>query len=120
MKNTHPVEVLLLGAWLALEAAAVLLTALVALLLTLARWRPTSTAAASGTDGTAPALPAPVTAGTATAPTAPPAAATIEGLTVAQLRRLARSAGLPRALSRNGRRGQLLEALAVLEVAPAA
>lgn len=36
----HPVEVLLLGAWLALEAAAVLLTALVALLLTVARWRP--------------------------------------------------------------------------------
>jgi hypothetical protein len=34
MKNTHPIEVLLLGVWLALEAAAVLLTALVAVLLT--------------------------------------------------------------------------------------
>jgi hypothetical protein len=34
MKNANPVELLLLGAWLAVEAAAVLLTALVALLLT--------------------------------------------------------------------------------------
>jgi hypothetical protein len=37
--------------------------------------------------------------------------------TVAELRRIARSAGLPRALTRTGRRDALLQALAGLEVA---
>jgi hypothetical protein len=36
----HPIELLLAAAWVALEAAAVLLVALVAMLLTLAGWRP--------------------------------------------------------------------------------
>lgn len=36
----HPVELLLLAAVVTLEAAAVLLVALVALVLTVARWRP--------------------------------------------------------------------------------
>ena len=40
------------------------------------------------------------------------AAPPLEGLTVAQLRKLARAAGLPRTLSHSGRRAQLLAALA--------
>ncbi|MFU8886142.1 MAG: hypothetical protein ACNA8O_11885 [Cyanobacteriota bacterium] len=103
----HPVEVLLLVAVLALEAAWLLaramLALLVALLLTLARWRP------------APPLPAPlehplalVAAGIAEA---------LAGVPVRELRRRARVAGLPRQLSRSGRRADLLEALVALEVA---
>ena len=41
----------------------------------------------------------------------------LEPLPVAQLRRLARSAGLPRALSRTGRKAELVAALVGLEVA---
>ena len=40
----------------------------------------------------------------------------LEPLPVVQLRRLARSAGLPRALSRTGRKAELLDALVGLEV----
>lgn len=42
---------------------------------------------------------------------------TLEPLPVVQLRRLARSAGLPRTLSRTGRKAELLDALVGLEVA---
>jgi hypothetical protein len=42
----------------------------------------------------------------------PLARAALEPMTVAQLRTQARAAGLPRSLTRNGRRAQLLEALA--------
>lgn len=59
-----------------------------------------------------------------TAPAAPPlaqlaeqAAAALQPLTVAQLRAQARAAGLPRALSRTGRRAALLEALSWADVA---
>lgn len=44
------------------------------------------------------------------------AADQLEAMTVPQLRRLARLQGLPRALSRTGRRAQLLEILSGLEV----
>jgi hypothetical protein len=105
----HPVEVLLLllVAVLALEAAWVLaravLAPLVALLLTLAHWR-------------APAPPlaplehplALMAAGIADA---------LAGMPVREVRRRARAAGLPRQLSRSGRRAYLLEALVALEVA---
>lgn len=47
------------------------------------------------------------------------AAAALEPLTVAQLRAQARSAGLPRALSRTGRRAELLAALGWAAVAAA-
>lgn len=99
----HPVEVLLLVAVLALEAAWLLaraaLVPLVAVLLTVAGWRP------------------------ATAPPAPlalVATGLAEGLAavpVRELRQLARAAGLPRQLSRSGRRADLLAALVALEVA---
>jgi hypothetical protein len=44
MKNAHPVELLLVAVLVTLEAAAVLLTALVALVLTVARWSPAAPA----------------------------------------------------------------------------
>ena len=117
--DTHPIEVLLLGAWLALEAAAVLLTALVALLLTLARWRPAAPLAPKPKRPRV-ATPRPVSPSPAPWPLALQAAAALAGLeplTVTQLHRLARAAGLPRQLSRTGRRAALLQALAGLEVA---
>jgi hypothetical protein len=45
--NTHPVELLLIGALVALEAAATLLVALLALALAVARYRPAQPAAAA-------------------------------------------------------------------------
>jgi hypothetical protein len=112
MKNAHPVELLLLAAVVTLEAFAVLLAALVAVLLTLARWRPAP-------PETAPAPP-PAPAPPAVNPLQLVADAAVEALepcTVAQLRHRARAAGLPRCLSHRGRRDALLEALAGLEVA---
>ena len=50
----------------------------------------------------------------ALAPVAEPIAEALVPLTVAELRRRARAAGLPRALSRSGRRADLLEALVAL------
>jgi L-aminopeptidase/D-esterase-like protein len=104
--EVHPVEALLLVVWLALEAAVVLLTAAMALLLTVARWRPVATAPAA-----APPQQHPITL------LADALVATLEPLTVAQLRRLARAAGLPRSLTHTGRRDALLTALVGLEVA---
>ena len=94
------------------EALAVLAVAALALLLTLARWRPAPAAV------TPPPPPAPTVP--AVHPLAVVAASVFEGLealTVAELRRRARAAGLPRNLSRTGRRAALLPALAGLEVA---
>jgi hypothetical protein len=106
----HPVEVLLLVVVLALEAAWLLARAaqvpLVAVLLTVAGWRP----------ATAPPPPPPPLEH----PLAVVAAGLAEGLAavpVRQLRQLARAAGLPRQLSRSGRRADLLAALVALEVA---
>ena len=107
--DAHPVELLLLGAWLALEAAAVLVVALVALLQAVAR--PTAAAIPTTGEATSPELGSPaVEQACAAEPLAIPAPP-LEQLTVAQLRRLARQAGLPRSLSRSGRRAELLEAL---------
>lgn len=105
----------LVAAAAAVEAVALLLRPLVAhglaLLLTLAGWRPT------------PSRPAPVPLQLAPAPPdapcipAVPVAATeapmpqLEALPVRELRALARAAG-HRALARSGRRQQLLEVLA--------
>ena len=95
-----PVLLFIAVAWLATEALAVLLLAALALVLTIAGWRPT---------------PAPVIA---RAPAPPPPALPspmprLELLRVVELRRLARAAGLPR-LARSGRRVELLQALAVV------
>jgi hypothetical protein len=102
MKNAHLVELLLGCA----------LLALLALLLTLARWRP---AAVNPKTPSAPQPPA--AAPWPLAQLAEQAQASLEPLTVAQLRAQTRAAGLPRALARSGRRAQLLEALAGLEAA---
>ena len=108
--DLHPVEVLLLVAVLALEAAWLLaraaLVPVVAVLLTVAGWRP----------ATAPPAPPPPLEH----PLAVVAAGLAEGLAavpVRELRQLARAAGLPRQLSRSGRRADLLAALVALEVA---
>lgn len=122
-RDPHPVELaavaVLALAWAVWQIARLLLVPAAALLLVLAGWRPAR-------PGASEAPPAPIAASEAAAPL-PPAAAVVlacapepvaiaapplERLTVAELRRLARAAGLPRSLSRSGRRAQLLEALA--------
>ncbi len=109
-KEPHPVEVLLVGALLALEAAAVLVVAVAALALTLLQAPPAAATAP------APAPPAPP-AEHPLAVVAESLVAELEPCTVAELRRRARAAGLPRSLSRSGCRDQLLSTLAGLEVA---
>jgi hypothetical protein len=104
--EVHPIEALLLAVLVVLDAVRVLAVSLVAVVLTVAGWRPTPRRAAP---------PAPLVH-----PIALLASTAVDALqtqTVAQLRRHARSAGLPRAVARNGRRAALLEALAGLEVA---
>lgn len=117
MKNSdiRPVELLLLAGLAALEAAATLLIALVALVLTIAGWKPASAAPERPTAAPQPAAPI-QPAAHPISELASQAAAALEPLTVTQLRRLARSAGLPRAISRNGRRSALLDELVALEV----
>ena len=92
-----PVLLFIAAGWLAAEALAVLLIAALALLLTLAGWRPA---------GPAPTLAPSPSPAPAPAPVAP-----LERLRVVELRALARDAGFPR-LARSGRRAELLEALA--------
>lgn len=117
MQNTHnelgAVELLLLAGMAVLQAAAAVAIPLVALLLTLAGWRPTARPTRPAEPAPAPAAPA---AAHPLAQLATTAAAALEPLTVAQLRRLARSAGLPRAISRNGRRAVLLQELTALQL----
>jgi hypothetical protein len=110
--KAHPLELALVAALATLQALRPLLVALVALVLTLAgyrpRQRPTAAPAARRTHRPAP-MPA------SSAQPAPErhrgALASIDGLTVRQLRQLAREAG-HRALARSGRRADLLEVLA--------
>lgn len=108
MRDLHPIEALLLiGLLLAAAVLTVLrLLALPALALTLALLQPRRRA-----------VPVPPVA----LPCAPPPAAVpmppLEALTVADLRRLARAAGLPRCLSHRGRRADLLAALAACPLA---
>jgi hypothetical protein len=95
-----PVLLFIAVAWLAAEALAALLLAALAVVLTLAGWRP----APAPVLARVPAPPPP-----ALLPPVPP----LERLRVVELRRLARAAGLPR-LARSGRRVELLQALAVV------
>ena len=105
----------LVAAAATVEALALLLRPLVAhglaLLLTVAGWRPTPPRPAPVPLQLAPAPPAApsIPAVPATAPEAP--MAQLEALPVRELRKLARAAG-HRGLARSGRRQQLLEALA--------
>jgi hypothetical protein len=87
------------GAWLLLQLRPLAL-ALVALVLTLAGWRPACPAAV-------PAVVRPLAAAAAPVAIARPSGR----VTVVELRRMARAAGLPSLLSRSGRRAELLAAL---------
>ena len=91
-----PVLLCLAGAWLAAEALVILLVAALALLLTIAGWRPSQPPAVAS-----PVAPTPVT----------PQAPALADRPVVELRRMARAAGLSR-LARSGRRAELLQALA--------
>lgn len=118
--DAHPIEVLLVACWLALEAAATLVAAMVALLLTLARWRP----AASPSRVMAITQTGDLNLSKRVSPVLHPQAELAGGVVdalaccrVSELRQMARAAGLPRTLTRTGRRDALLSALAGLEVA---
>jgi L-aminopeptidase/D-esterase-like protein len=113
--GTHPIELALTAALVVAEALTVLVVALVALVLTVARWRPAAPVTAA--TELPPVTPAPAPLQHPLTVVADALVATLEPLTVAQLRRLARSAGLPRAITRTGRRTDLLQALIGLEVA---
>ena len=111
MKHTDHGALALVAAAVVLEALAVTLRPILAhtlaLLLTIAGWRPASTASPARQQG--PALPAaPVKPANATAAHRPQ----LEALPVRELRQLARAAG-HRALARSGRRADLLAALAL-------
>jgi len=91
-RAADPLALLLLAAWLVAEAVLPLVAAAVALLLTVAGWRPTTPRV--GLEPPAPAVPS------------------LARLPVVELRRLARAAG-HRQLARSGRRVDLLAALAI-------
>lgn len=125
MKDTHPIELMLVALIAACTAITwairTTLVPLVALVLTVAGWRP---AAADPVVSAAPALepipaapqvePKPVITQPLTAePVAPSGGALLPGLTVAQLRKQARAAGHTRAWCRTARKAELLEVLAV-------
>lgn len=125
--DAHPIElaalaVLALG-WALMTVARLLLVPALALLLVALGWRPAPRPAAPQPQPVAPApiaspeAPTPLPQAPAFALACAPepvgiAAPPLDRLTVAELRRLARAVGLPRTLSRSGRRAQLLEALA--------
>ena len=127
--EAHPIELaalaLLALGWAVWQITRLLLVPAAALLLTLAGWRPApqpqpvapASDEASPAPIASPEAPTPLPQAPAFALACAPepvaiAAPPLAGLTVAELRRLARAAGLPRTLSRSGRRAQLLEALA--------
>ena len=95
--DVHPIELLVA---IALEVVAAVITLVAALLALAAAARPTPIPAPSPLEAIATA-----------------AQQALEPLPVVQLRRLARSAGLPRALSRTGRRAEMVAALVGLELA---
>lgn len=111
--EAHPLELAAVAAmalgWALWTVARLLLIPAAALLLLALGWRPATRAAAPQPQPVAPASA--VVMACSAGPVAI-AAPRLEGLTVAQLRRLARAAGLPRSLSHSGRRAQLLAALA--------
>lgn len=104
--TTHPIEVAILAAVVAVE----MLVAVVAVALVVAGWRP-----AAAAQPPAAAAHQKATSGErqSTQPWAPPTPPELEALPVAHLRKLARSAGLPRCLTHRGRRDDLLMAMAV-------
>ncbi|MCP9821011.1 hypothetical protein KBZ18_16145 [Synechococcus sp. Cruz-9H2] len=120
IEDLHPVELLMLAVLLVAEALVLIAVPLIALVLTLTSWRGSATSpptTAPAVPVVAPVAPAavPVTAPappTTEQPWLPPIWQELERLTVAELRRLARAEGLPRSLSRAGRRAELLPALA--------
>ena len=97
----------LLTGWAVLAIARAVLVPLLALLLTVAGWRPRPMEAPTEPPAPDPLPPPPAL------PAAPlaPIAAPLGELTVAELRKLARASGL-KALGRTGRRAELLLALA--------
>ena len=112
--EAHPIElaalaVLALG-WALMTVARLLLVPALALLLVALGWRPAAPQPVAPAPIASPEAPS-LALACAPEPVAVPAPP-LERLTVAELRRLARAAGLPRALGRSGRRAQLLEALA--------
>jgi hypothetical protein len=117
----HPVELALVAALVVLEAAITLLVALAALLLTVAQWWPAAPAPAP-TEVLAAEPIEPIPAAPAVAlhhPLVELAQTVADGFsssTVAQLRQRARTAGLPRSITRTGRRAELLEALVAMEL----
>ncbi|MFN7228568.1 MAG: hypothetical protein ACK5UG_05900 [Synechococcaceae cyanobacterium] len=105
--SVDPVLLILLAVWLAAEALGALLIAGVALLLTLAGWRPARRSEAERCPVIHQAPPHP----NLTPAPVPSRPASLEMLRVVELRRLARRRGLPQ-LARSGRRAELLAALA--------
>jgi hypothetical protein len=102
--KTHPIDAAAIGAVALIRLARAVLVPVVALALTVAGYRPAPAAVASV------AAPAAVASVAAPATVAPPVA--VASLPVRELRQLARAAG-HRALARNGRRADLLAALAL-------
>jgi hypothetical protein len=98
MNRTHPIEAAAVGAVALGRLARTVLVPCVALVLVLAGWQP------SGTAAVALAAPAPVARDWAGRP--------LDSLTVRELRLQARAAG-HRALARSGRRADLLAVLAL-------
>ncbi|MEB3362174.1 MAG: hypothetical protein VKI42_08645 [Synechococcaceae cyanobacterium] len=137
MQKTHnPIEVAIVLAWLVAEALAVLVVAAIALIIALkpcspgraasqkrfwvraTELKPCSPGRAGKHFARLPKRPAsPSPTATPLAAAAALVASELETSTVAELRRQARAAGLPRSLSRSGRRDALLSTLAGLEVA---
>ncbi len=123
----HPVELLLFAGlallWALATAARLLVVPLLAALVALLTPRRQAPPPAAPAPAAAEPIEPPATLPQSAAPVLPLAelaaatAARLQPLTVAQLRALARAAGLPRALSHTGRRVALLEALGWAEVA---
>lgn len=105
--HAHPIDFAALGAVALAKLARIALVHGIALVLVLAGWCPSPAAAAQP----APAAPAPVAAVAPAPVTRDWAGRPLDRLTVAELRLQARAAGY-KSLARNGRRAQLLAALA--------
>jgi hypothetical protein len=101
-RHLHPIEALILTALALLWAVRELLVALVAMAMLLTGWRPAAAPVALQQPSPPPRA----------RPWLPPVWAALEALPVAELRRIARTLHLPRTLTRNGRRADLLPALA--------
>ncbi|MEY4359100.1 MAG: hypothetical protein RLZZ631_586 [Cyanobacteriota bacterium] len=99
--EAHPIEVLLVVALLALEAAVTVITALVALLLTVARWKPQ--ASPKGVNTTAPSgePESPKRGMTPPAPLLHPLQALTSGLEALSCRELMAMAGTRRKLPKH-------------------